>query len=493
MPDFDELSDKELWDLTADEDELIRAEAFANIANRLFGRGEFAEAVSPASAARELFHKLDRPELEGTSAYLEGCVFLANNRNLEALESLNRATELYRIYATEEMLADAVRKQAEALIAEEDFDNATEAYESAIRLYESNNRHTLAGICALDLGESQGRRGLQVQALQTFRESLRIFKAGGDYIGSGRSNDRIAAALIDLGDLEEAITHLRESLNIFDYINDELRVAYSQYRLGWTLVSSGENEEAIPLLREASFTYKKHEKFGNAANADTQLAHALSAIGDDEDAIGLYRKTRSFFDAAGDMSSAYIADVNAAAKISSQNPNEAIAIYRRVIAGAEEIDDQYLVRAAKVRMAETLCKLDESEHYQEAISLLETTSVDDWGQDLTQRSRHLNALAYTLIELGRDEEAEPLLTEVVSLGLESGFLAESAEANRMLALIESDRGNEQKSNELVAQAIALYLAAGEDETARGLSKRLLPSAVPTPQDILRAGSESLEE
>jgi tetratricopeptide (TPR) repeat protein len=339
-------------------------------------------------------------------------------------------------------------------------------------------------------GEAQGVRNEQVSALRTFRESLRLFKLGGDYIGSGRAHDRIAAALIDLGDLPEAVTHLRESLNIFEYIKDELRIAYSQYRLGWTLVTMGQNFEAIPLLRRSSETYKANNQFVNAANADTQLAHALSAIGEDDEALDLYRKTRSMYDAAGEMNSAWIADVNAAGRLLNRDAEAAIAIYRRVIAEAKADNDDFIIQASIVRLAEALCKLETEAGYHEALELLNQVSVEYWGDEIEQRSRHLNALALAYIKVGRTDDAEPLLNQVVNVGLESGFLSESAEANRLLSDIEADRGNLEKSNQLVASAIALFLAAGEDDKARSLSQKLLPTATPTPQDILRADSAS---
>lgn len=492
MSEPEELSEAQLWELTADEDEVVRAEAFMDLATKMHARGSYAEAVGPAAASRELFAKLDRPFDEGRASFIEGIVLQDAGREGEALAPLVRATELYRIYASEEMLADAIKKQADVLLELNRLEEAHEAFQSAIRLYESNGKYTMAGISALDLGESQGGENQQDKALETFVEALRLFKEGGDYIGSGRAHDRIAAALIDLGNLEDAISHLRESLNIFEYINDNLRIAYSRYRLGWTLVTYGDFGQAIPLLRQASQMYKERNKFLDAAQADTQLAHALAAISQEDEALALYSQTRSLYDASGKVHDALIADVNAAGRLVGRDVLAAIDIYRRVMPVAKETDDQYILMASIVRLAEALCKLGESENYAEALELLNSISPDDWGHDLAQRSRHLNVLAYTLIELNRDDDAEVHIRQVLNLGLESGFLSESAEATRMLGLIEQARGREESSNQLVAQAIALYLAAGEDEKARTLSHRLLPTATPTPQDILRSESPAIE-
>lgn len=69
-----------------------------------------------------------------------------------------------------------------------------------------------------------------------------------------------------------------------------------------------------------------------------------------------------------------------------------------------------------------------------------------------------------------------LLQEIVGLGYETGFLEQSARAHVSLAFIEDSKGNIAASHELLARAIAFFLAAGKDDAARNLSKRLLPPA-----------------
>jgi tetratricopeptide (TPR) repeat protein len=156
-----------------------------------------------------------------------------------------------------------------------------------------------------------------------------------------------------------------------------------------------------------------------------------------------------------------------------------------VIAGAAEIDGKWLIRSASVRLAEALVRKSSSEFYDEALLLLESIDIEEWGEDLNHRTRHLNALGETLIELKRDTEAVPYLQEVVDYGYESGFLVESARAHVSLALIEADKGETAKSNELVSRAIAFFLAAGQDEKARTLSQRLLPPK-PQGQNVLQS-------
>lgn len=407
MSEENELTDDQLWELTTTEDMRERAEAMTNLGWRLYRRDENEKAISLAMEAQALYKELGDPKVEGRSSYLKGLSHLDATQYEEAIQSLDYAADLYRIWATEEMLADAARYNARALHLLDRINEATESYVSAIALYESNQKFTIAGIASLDLGEMLGFHGQQTNALKHFTDALRIFKRGGDLIGGGRAHDRIAAALIDLGDIDEAIEHLREGLNIFTYIEDAERKTWAQYRLGWTLVSVEQSEEAVPLLRSASASYKAMNQFTNAANADTQLAHALNLLGEVDEAVSLYKMTRSIYEAAGDMSSAYIADISTAEKTlgKDKDKDKAITLYRRVIEGAKEIKDEWIECTASLRLGEALYKLDTPEGYKESLEVLEGIKISAWGEDLSHRTRHQNAIADTLIELDRDDEA----------------------------------------------------------------------------------------
>ena len=493
MPDESDgsLSEEDLWDLTKDEDDNVKAGAFFQLAVRASEKSDWNTALVPAGTARQLYSKLGDENNEGRAAYTEGHMYFNLERFAEALEAFQTAAERYRISATEEMLADAVKSVAVCFENLKDFDSASLNYLSAINIYEANKLYTAAGIASLDFGDLQGGNGQQSKALETFEDSLRIFQLGGDIIGSGRSHDRIAAAQIDLGHLDDALEHLREAHNIFEYIRDESRLIYAKYRLGWTLVMKEQWLDAVPLLREASEGYKSKTWFLQAANSDSQLAHALSNLGQEEEAVALYQSTRSVYEAGGDFKNALIADGNAATRIAAVNPHNAAVMLRRIVAGARELDDQWIVRVMSTRLAEALKKVDTDESNAEGLEVLLGITEEDWGEELKERVRYLAALGEALIENNRDGEAREAFEKVVSYGYESGFLAESARAYASLAFLENEENNKDKSNEFVAQAIAYYLAAGEDEKARNLSRNLLPSSM-SKSDVIQADGSPTE-
>ena len=481
--DFDELSIDELWALTTEGNETeTRAKALIEIAVRARRESNFQDALSAAQAAGDLYAQLDETLEVGRSSYFAGTLCNQLERYEDALEALDRAIEIYRVNATEIMLADAIRAKADALMFLDRLDEAYAERVSAVALYESNEAYTPAGIVSLDLGEAFGRAGAQTKALEHFKEAFRIFQLGGDLIGAGRAHDRIAAALIDLGNLSEAISHLRDALAIFQYIEDESRLTYSKYRLGWTLVTFGENEEALIWLEQAVAEHKANRRFTQAAQADVQRAHAMGSMGRNDEALAIYRAVRAVFEGAGEHEDAYITDVNIAAKLMEAGDLfSAEESLHRAIRGAAELEDEWLDRAARVRLAELYFQ---REQFDSALSTIALSDPEAWGENLEQKTRHLNIQARVLSALGRDEEALPLVERVIDLGLAQGHLAESASAYEQLANIW--RGsNKPEVDQVVAQSIALYLAAGFDEKARELSKLLMPGESNPAAQILR--------
>jgi tetratricopeptide (TPR) repeat protein len=489
----DDVSDATLWKLTTSDDKQERAEALLELAKRKQDKDQLVESLSEAATARELFAELAMPGSEARAGWLEARALHAQDNCAEVIAVLERTIELYRSYAGEVELADTIRLQAQAFVCLNRCDEAEQSYRAAIELYRSNGGYTAAGICALDLGDLQGSNNHQTDALVTLQESLAIFQEGSDLIGSGRSHDRIAAALIDLGNIAEATEHLREGLRIFEYIEDAGRWTWAQYRLGWALVSQGQKTEAIPLLKEAARWYKEQGYYARAADADTQLAHALTNEGSEAEARDIYRRTRAVYSGLGLEHNARLADGNIAASlVRTKEHDAAIVIYRKILEQAHANDDQYLVRAISVRLANALRGLNTFAAFEEALTILDASPVDGWGDSISDRVFQLDSYRALLSEMGRDAEAEDYANRILSFGVEPGFMSYTANAYRALGLIEHDRGNIEESKALIAQAIALYLADGSDDSARELSKRLMPTGSAQGTDVLRPESNTTE-
>lgn len=486
MQDFDDRPEAELWELATSEDAADRAAARVSLSKHAEAQGNLSDAFELANAARTEFHSIGADLDEGMVCFHSANLLLRMERNEDALAVITDAVTLYRSSAREEWLADALRRQADCYLQLDNDEGAYDSFESAIALYSSNDAFSLAGICCLDMGQQMGMSNDTQKALTTFARALELFQKGKDHIGSGRAHDRIAAALIDLGDRAAALVHLREALNIYTYTGDVPRIAYQQYRLGWTLVTEGENDEAIPLLRQSAAWHKANGDFAKAAEADTQLAHGLSAIGEMDEAMTLYAQVRSYYDAIGDFYNACISDVNAASRMMTTDLPLSITMFKRALSVAETLDVEWIVRSTVLRLADTLLMVETPESDAEAWDVLQTIEVDPSTDTIVDWSWHVVTVATALIRQDRFDEAEPLLREVIELSGEPGILAHRATAHVLQAEIEAHRGESAAERDMLVLAISLYLAAGEDSKARRLSQRLLPASTAPNRNLVRS-------
>ena len=463
----------DLWAQATEENEpLVRTAALIEISRRRKHEGEYWAAIGAAQSALDIFEKLNSHEQVGFSHMQIGRCLQLLKENTDALESFAKAGEAFQAVADDANRGDALRALGDTYEALDKPDEAALVRRDAINLLAAAESYTRAGIAALDLGESLGRAGKQAEALEVFYQAGEYFKKAEDVIGSIRANDRIAAALIDLNRIDEALSHLWEAVITADYIEDAERSRWGRYRLGWTMVTAGDHANALTLLEEAVTEYKSVNNYGAAAMADLQRAHAYNALGQFETASMLYRQVRSVLKSTNNPGDALLALVNVGenqARAGSLLDSE--DTFSRCLTEAIEIEDEWMERAVRVRFAEVQIMLDKP---QAALEVLDGTDPESWGDDIADKARHYNAFAKALIGVARGQDALGKLERVLYLNLSNSLPYEAAKAYEMMATGVSGI-SDSESNQLLAQAIALYLASGQEAKARDLSQRFLPS------------------
>jgi tetratricopeptide (TPR) repeat protein len=488
---WDEKSNAELEEIIAGDDPEPRGYALLEMAHRMHLASDYRQVSAYAEAAREAFHTNEQRVDEALAAYVEARA----NRSLDdydaAIAAADVAAAINREYGRDVELGDALNLRANCLERLNRLDEAEPAYLEAVDILFAANRITQAGIALLNVGEIQGRTDRITESLMTFQRALSVFTEGSDFVGVGRAHDRIAASLIEMGQLDDAVEHLREALRLFEYLDEEWYWFNAKYRLGWTLVTCGQTEEAIPLLSDAATHYKSKGEFVRAAECDIQIAHAFSAEGRYAEAEDLYRKTRAVFAGAGKLSDARFAEGNLAINLGRQaRYSEAIPIYRRLIEEAQNVGDDFGFRSLTTRLANELRNLDTFVDVEESLKVLDSSPVEDWGDHTYERILQLGAYRASHAWLGRDEEAEQYAKAILEFPVESSYMAYIASSYATLGKAADLRGESAKADQLIAQAVAMFLADGEDESARELSRRfLVPGNVSGP-DVLRPEGDS---
>ena len=468
-----EPSMEDLWAQATEENEpLVRTEALIEIARRRRVEGEFWASIGAAQSALDIFEGLHNQEQVGFSHMHIGRCYQQLKEYDDALESFSKAGECFQAVADDANRGDALRALGDTYEALGKPDEAALVRRNAIEMLASAESFTRAGIAALDLGESLGREGRQTEALEVFEQAEQYFQKVEDLIGVARANDRKAAAMIDLNQMDDAIASLWNALITASYIEDEERTRWARYRLGWTMVTVGDYVNALEMLDQAVADYKAVKNFAVAALCDLQRAHAFNAMGQLDKASQLYREVRTVFQGTNNLNDALLALVNIGEnQTRAGNLLDSENTFAKCLEEAVKLEDEWLERSVRVRYAEVELFLNKPT---EALEMLEGASPEEWGDDVTEKARHFNVLAKALIAAGRAQDAKSHLEKVLDLNLNQSLPYEAAKAYEMMAAVVADVSDEE-SNQLLAQAIALYLASGQDALAREQSKRFVPS------------------
>jgi tetratricopeptide (TPR) repeat protein len=471
--EHEEPSMDELWALTSEAHTYEeRTDALMTIAVRLKADEEFWGSIAAAQSAFDIFDKAkDQTNMGHCLLHLGKCFAKLKEFN-DALDSFAKAGDCFQSVADDTNRGEALRFLGYVYTDMDKPDEAALVRKDAIALLAASEDFTPAGITALDHGEALGRAGRQSEALESFKLAYKYFQDANDIIGSVRAHDRMAAALIDLGQMSDALDHLRDALALAEYIDDVPRTNWGRYRLGWTLVTVGKYDEALPLLDQAIAGYKAVGNFVSAASCDLQKAHAYNAMGEKARALYLYQTAHAVFESMGDKQSALMAHVNVGENLTTAgNLLKAQECFLEALDEAIEIKDAWLERAIRTRLSEVQLAL---ENPKGALEAIESSNADEWGEDISEKARHLNAQARALIASGKLKEARKLLEKVIELNANQSLPLETARAYEMVLKTLSGASDNEIS-QITAQAISLYLAAGQIDSACELSKLFMPA------------------
>lgn len=441
------------------EDKEERALALAYLSLRLGESEDYPTAVSTGISSAKLFAELGNDFMQGVAHYYTGLAHSSEGDYQQATQVFDQAARLYRSTHNEKQIGDVILAKARCLDELNRNDEAIASYFEAQKFFESAEPWTMSGISLLEAGEIYGAIGKESEALKIFQQALYGFRLVGDLIGAGRAHDRIAAALIDLGQLGEALDNLREAYNIFEYISDAPRKTYAEYRLGWTLVTNGDNAEALQYLESSSASYKEMNDFGRAAKADVQLSLANRSLGNEELANEILEKSTTIFRSLNMTHEALINEINSAVYRRVHDLDYAVQRFRSLLSETSVQGSKYLWNSTVIRLAESLNMKGDSESFGESLNLLESIDLNSIGEDYTTYSRYLNAYSDSLYLNERDEDATLECQKLIDLGVSESLTYETAEAHRLLGYIAKDAGDESYADHF-SRAVALYLSAG---------------------------------
>ena len=388
MSSHDEMPEEELWERSQSDDVSDRADSLMELAHQARNRNDYEVAKNLYGSAHDLFVELERETDAGAANYSLGYCLYRLYKFADAVTSLTASLARGREINDAKTIAYSAGPLGDSHSALENTSEAIEAYELAVDAFVDIEEHTQAGINALSLGELYGIQGRQTRALECFIRAFNLFQSGGDGFGGARAKDRMASALIELGDLDQALMHLKDALDIFVFLDRDERIAHAHYRLGWTLNLAGKYLQAEEPLRFAIKSFKENDEFSRAGLAELQLAYSLIFRDLDADHTAAQRlidRAAAFFDAAGEQVNVLVAHSITAERLMNEGSFFAAAeLWRDILNRAVNYEDDYSARSARVSLAECLFQLGQNTEAKEVFSEI---NAAQWGENKLELER----------------------------------------------------------------------------------------------------------
>jgi tetratricopeptide (TPR) repeat protein len=207
-------------------------------------------------------------------------------------------------------------------------------------------------------GEDLGAEGQHAEAADRFRSAREVARALGDAMSAAHADDRIAAALWEIGRLRDAETHLRAALAVHDS--------------GSVLAARGDLSDAISVLHKSVAVFDAIGADADCRVARANLAVQLIAAGMLDDAEFQLREAWSSGRKAGD-SDPGVGTRLARLLADSGRPEEALAVLDEAAtaierAGRSEQAAHHLARARACNVAQL--RVAAREAAEEALSCL---------------------------------------------------------------------------------------------------------------------------
>ena len=395
MSNLDEVPEEEMWTQSRSEDPNVRADALLDLAHRARSRQDWKIAKNLYGSALDLFIGLEKDSEIGRANYSYGYCLYSLGEYEEARDVLQTALDRGLTAHDPVIIGYSAGPLGDSLSALLRYEEAIEAYQLAVDAFDEAEEESQAGINALAMGDLLGVMGKQSRALECFIRAFNLFQRDGDSFGAARAKERMAAALIELGDFDQAIMHLQDSLNVFKFLEVEDRIAYTQYRLGWTLNYAEKFLQAEKPLRDAIAYFRSNEDYSRAALAEAQLAVSLIYRDHEdvpEEAEGMLDRVAAYFEAAGEQINVIVVESVVADRLMIAGLwADAEALWRDLLARTIVYEDDKGANTARLNLAECLLELGNLE---EANATFAEVDPNLWGEnkpelERIERVRHL--------------------------------------------------------------------------------------------------------
>jgi len=341
----------------------------------------------------------------------EGNQYFQESKYKEAIESWEKALEIGRAQANDQVISKCLLNIGTALSAKGDWNNALKYYKQSLELEQklddpSGIAEALANIgdafLSLEKWEDartyyqqsletiEGDEGTQArlylnigltllsegnwnEAIQSYQKSAELFKNLVDQAGLSKCLVNIGIAFRNLGKWEEAIRYYEQSLKIDQELGDRLGTATCLMNLGIALEVLGKVKEAVEHYQNSLAIFKELGDEQAIASCLLNLGNAFELLKKWDKAVEFYEKSRTLFEKLGDKSniSKCLTNIGIALRNLGQW-NEAIKNYHESLIWFENLNDEAAISKCLLDLGVAYFSID---NWEDAIKYYQKSQI----------------------------------------------------------------------------------------------------------------------
>jgi tetratricopeptide (TPR) repeat protein len=287
-----------------------------------------------------------------------------SDRDDQSIEHAERAIQLARENHLDYWVADAMLREANALLDKRDFGRAQSLTQQALNLAEEHQFGRLAANAQFTLASIRDQQGKREEQIQYANAALVFYSKSGLRSQAVSTEDLLVRAQVALGNLQEAFQSATRLLEDSKKLNSPSSLEGAEMTMGNVLMKMQHYPQALVHFRQAlQLSDITHQ------NAPYQLLHCADAL----QGIGNYKEAESMLNAitakgpASTHISAGMARVRASMRLSQRRFQEAASIASRALKEFKDLapddlmDFGYVLTIANVELARRLDAQRESQ------------------------------------------------------------------------------------------------------------------------------------
>jgi class 3 adenylate cyclase/Tfp pilus assembly protein PilF len=303
-------------------------------------------------------------------------------------------------------------------------------------------------------------------ALDWIRRGLVVL---GDRQSAARAEMLAIAGLINTrqGNYDQAIAQGEAAMQIAERLGDPATLAFACNSRAVIAVIQANNREAVHYFEKTHALYQESENIYGQAMAENGLANAYFNFGDWRLADEYYRRAGRIFNQTGDIYTlAFVENNLGGIALNQGRLDDALAYYRRALQILEQIGGSPYARGAlHMNLGAVFVRRGEIDQARSHLGLSRELYARAEARDfLPELYRHFAAAAFHVADY---DQAADNARQALALARELAVRVEEATSLQLLGELALARGDAAGAAPLLAQALTMLEAAGQEyELAR---------------------------